>query len=110
MIYLILRLVVNSIVTIILANLLPGLSFSTTSTVFLFIVILALLNSTLGVILKLGGLVFNVLTLGLFNVVVNIVVIMLTASLINGVYIDSWVTALFLSVILSGVNSLLLES
>ena len=110
MICLILRLVVNSIVTILLANLLPGLSFNTTSTVFLFIVILALLNSTLGVILKLGGLVFNVLTLGLFNVVVNIVVIMLTASLINGVYIDSWVTALFLSVILSGVNSLLLES
>lgn len=68
---------------------------------------LALANATLGKLVKLLTLPLNCLTLGLFSLVVNALVLMLVGSLRRGFEIDGFLPALVGSVLISIVNGVL---
>ncbi|HEY3779639.1 MAG TPA: phage holin family protein [Fimbriimonadaceae bacterium] len=76
------------------------------------VAILSLVNATLGRLLKLLTLPLNCLTLGLFSLVVNAVILMLVASLEIGFTIQGSATGKFLtgfvgSLLISVVNGVL---
>jgi len=83
------------------------------------VAILALLNATLGSILKLLTLPLSCLTLGLFSLVVNAVVLMIAASLKFGFrftstggseFLAAFVASLLIAAISGMLNGLLLPS
>lgn len=69
--------------------------------------ILALLNATLGKILKLITLPLNCLTLGLFSLVINAAMFMIAGSLDFGFSVNGFLPALAASLIVSMINGLL---
>lgn len=76
------------------------------------VAVLSLLNATLGKVLKLLTMPLNCLTLGLFSLVVNAVVLMIAASLklgfeIEGEGFQAFVTALVASLLISFIASVL---
>lgn len=79
---------------------------------FLGVAALALLNATLGKLLKFFTIPLNCLTLGLFSMVINAGMLMLASELtkgftIKGEGIVKWVTALVASILISVIASIL---
>jgi putative membrane protein len=69
---------------------------------------LAILNGTLGKLLKLLTLPFSCLTLGLFSFVINALILFLTSRLFHfGFYVETFGAALVGSIFLSVANSIL---
>jgi putative membrane protein len=76
-------------------------------TVLLGAGVLALINATIGKIVKFLTLPITCLTLGLFSLVVNAAMLMLAGSLELGFRVDNFLAALVGSVALAVVNALL---
>ncbi len=84
--------------------LLPGFAVSSVSMMIIGAAVLGLLNVTLRPLLILLTLPLNVLTLGLFTLVINGVIIYITGGLIKGWHIGSFWTALGASLIISVIS------
>jgi putative membrane protein len=74
--------------------------------------VLGLVNATLGAVLKFLALPFRILTLGLFSIVINALMLMFSAWLSNslfgtGLYISGFWSAVFASILISIVTTLL---
>ncbi|MCH7945152.1 MAG: phage holin family protein [Armatimonadetes bacterium] len=69
--------------------------------------VLALLNATLGKVIKFLALPITCLTLGLFSLVINAAMLQLAGTLELGFRVDNFAAALVGSIILSIVNALL---
>ncbi len=67
--------------------------------------VLALLNSTLGALLKVVTLPLSCLTLGLFSIVVNAVILMIASSLQLGFKVNGFWAAFVGSIFISAVNA-----
>lgn len=103
----ILKLVLSAIAIIILANFLPGVSLSPPYTTAIIVAaVLALLNTLLKPVLIILTLPITILTLGLFLLIINAVIILLADKLIDGFAVNSIFTALLFSILLSLLQSL----
>jgi putative membrane protein len=71
------------------------------------VAVLALLNATLGKILKFITVPLNCLTLGLLSLAINAIVLMVAGSLGFGFKVDNFFAAIVGSVLISIVNALL---
>lgn len=67
-------------------------------------IVFGLLNVTIKPILKLFSLPITFLTLGLFSLVINALVLKFAFSLVSGVYLDGFIPAIGASILLSIVN------
>ncbi len=76
-------------------------------TALLVAVVLAFLNTIVKPILTLVSLPITFFTLGLFLLVINAIIILFAHKLVDGFYVDGFWTALWFSLILSLVSSLL---
>ena len=97
----------TGIVVFLLAQILPGVSVADYFTAILVAVILALLNFIVKPILVLLTLPITVLTLGLFLLVINAVIILLTDALMDGFAVSGFWIALLFSLLLSLFQSIL---
>lgn len=79
-------------------------------TILIVAVILGLLNAIVRPILVFLTIPITVVTLGVFLLVINASMILLTANLVDGFTVDSFLWALALSLILSFVNMLFKRS
>ncbi len=105
---LLMKLVLSAIAVIILAKLLPGVSLDDTFTTPLIVaLVLAILNVLVKPILIILTLPITVLTLGLFLLVVNALIILLADKLIDGFGVSSIWTAILFSLLLSFLQSIL---
>lgn len=82
-------------------------SFSDAMSVLLGAAVLAIINATLGKVVKFFTLPLNCLTLGLFSLVVNAAMLWLAGSLKIGFRVDDFLPALVGSLVLSVVYGLL---
>ncbi len=103
---LIIRLLVTAAVAFGLTYVLGGVHISSFTTALIFAVILGLLNTFVKPILKIIGLPFTILTLGLFSLVINAAVVLLADYFIDGMVIDGFWWALIFSIALSVITSL----
>ena len=105
----ILRIIVNAIAALIGSAILPGVDIPTVWVAILFAIVLGILNATLGNLMKLAGCLVNFVTIGLFDWVVNAIVIILAGKWIDAVNIDGFWPALFLALIMAFVSSIIFK-
>lgn len=98
---LLIRLLLTTILVVVIANFLPGITVDSIKTALIVAVVLALLNTFLKPILVFFTLPVTVLTLGLFLLVINAVMIVICDYLIDGFEVKTFMNALFFSIILS---------
>lgn len=103
---LIIRLLVTAIIVVLLAYILPGVGVDSFLSAVIVAAVLALLNLIVKPILVLFTLPVTILTLGLFLLVINALIILLCDYLIGGFSVDGFWYALLFSVLLSIVQSI----
>jgi putative membrane protein len=86
------------------AYLLPGVSLSGFVPALVTALVLGLVNAFIKPVLLLLTLPINILTLGLFTLVINALLIMLVSKLVSGFQVQSFWWALVFSVVLTVVN------
>ena len=104
---LIIRLLVTAIVAFFLTKVLSGVHIDGFSTAIVFAIVLGVLNLIVTPILKILGLPLTILTLGLFSLVINALVILLADYFIDGMQVDGFWWAFIFSIALSVITSLL---
>ncbi|MBU8882017.1 phage holin family protein [Kaistella sp. DKR-2] len=104
---LIIRLLVTAVVAFFLTKVLSGVHFDGFSTALIFAIVLGVLNLIVTPVLKILGLPLTIITLGLFSLVINAVVILIADYFIDGMKVDGFWWAFIFSIALSLITSLL---
>lgn len=102
---LLVRILVNAVIVLVLAWLLPGVEVSGFGAAIIVAVVLGLLNALLKPLLIILTIPITILTLGLFLLVINAIIILITDSLIGGFWVSNFWWALLFSLLLSILNS-----
>jgi putative membrane protein len=102
----IIKLLLSALAVMLVAYLLPGVTVESFWTALIVAALLALLNVTLKPILIVLTIPVTILTLGLFLLVINALIILLADALISGFMVSNFWWALAFSLILSIVTSL----
>jgi putative membrane protein len=84
-----------------------GITVASFTTSILVAVVLALLNTFIKPLLIFFTFPVTILTLGLFLLVINAIIIILCSEIVGGFHVDSFWTALLFSIILSLSQSLM---
>ncbi|MBP9792816.1 MAG: phage holin family protein [Flavobacterium sp.] len=95
------RLLISTIIVLLLAYFLDGVSVNNPMTAVIVAVVLALLNTFLKPILVFFTFPITIFTLGLFLLVINAGMVLLCDKLVDGFDVASFVTAIIFSVLLS---------
>lgn len=103
---LILRVLLSALAVVILARILPGVGVDSYTTAIIVAIVLSLLNFIVKPILIILTLPVTILTLGLFLLIVNALIILIADSLISGFTVDSIWWALLFSLLLSLLQSI----
>ena len=103
----IIRLLVTAGVAFLLTKVLNGVHFDGFTSALIFALVLGLLNLIVTPILKILGLPLTIITLGLFSLVINALVVLLAAKFVTGMSIDGFWWAFIFSIALSLITSLL---
>lgn len=104
---LIIRLLVTAVSAYFLAQILPGIQISGFGGAVIFAVVLGILNLIVTPILKILGLPLTIITLGLFSLVINAIVILIADYFIDSMNVDGFLWAFIFSILLSLITSLL---
>ena len=104
---LILRIIITALLVMVIAHFMPGVSVASFTTSIIVAVVLGLLNIFIKPILVLLTLPVTLLTLGLFLLVINALIIELCTKIVGGFAVNSFWTALLFSIILSISQSIL---
>jgi putative membrane protein len=104
---LLLHWLVSSVSLMIVAYLFPGISLNGLGAAILAPVVIGLANATVGFVLKIVTLPLTVLTLGLFWLIINALMLQLAALLVPGFYVAGFWSAFFGAIVLSIVSMIL---
>jgi putative membrane protein len=104
---LILHLFVNTLAVLTGSYLLKGVRVADVTTAVVVAIVLGLVNTFLRPVLVLLTIPITILTLGLFLLVINALMILLTAHLVSGFRVDNIWWAMGFSVIIAVVSSFL---
>lgn len=98
---------IRAFVLLITTYIVPGFKIDSFMTALMVAAVLGILNILLKPILVFFTLPATILTLGLFMFVINAILLMITSSLIKGFRIESFATAIFSSIVITIVSSIL---
>lgn len=101
------RLLLTSLAVLLTSYLLPGVHIDNFLSAVLIALLLALLNVTLKPLLILITIPVTFLTLGLFLLVINALIILLADAIVPGFIVDGFWWALLFSILLWFINSIL---
>lgn len=104
---LLIRILLTAISVLIIAHFMPGVTVDSFTTSVIVAVVLGLLNIFIKPILVLLTLPVTLITFGLFLLVINAGIILLCTNIVGGFHVDTFWTALFFSIILSILQSIL---
>ena len=104
---LLIKLLLNAIAVFVIAHFLKGVNVDTYVTAIIVAVVLSVLNLFVKPILVVLTLPITIITLGLFLLIINALIILLADKLIDGFSVSSiWIAVLF-SILLSVLQSIL---
>lgn len=103
----IIRILLTGIFVVVLAWLLPGVTVANYWTAVIVALVLAILNFLVKPILVLLTLPVTILTLGLFLLVINAVIIFIADGFVAGFNVDGWLMAIIFSLLLSLFQSII---
>lgn len=101
------KIIISSLAVFLTAWLLPGAEVTDYIAALWVAVVLALLNGFLKPILVLLTIPITIFTLGLFLLVINAGIILLGSHLVDGFYVNGWLSALLFSLVLSILTSIM---
>jgi len=101
----IIKFILTAIITYVLGNFLPGAHLAGFSDAILLVLVLAVLNAVVKPILKILGFPITVLTLGLFLLVINAVIVLIADAILPGFKLDGFLAAVLFSIVLSLTTS-----
>ncbi len=101
------KILISSLAVIVTSYVLPGVYVSTFFVAVVIAVLLSLLNVTIKPLLIIFTIPLTILSLGLFLLVINAIIILMASSMIPGFDVDGFWWALLFSLVLSLTNSLL---
>ena len=104
---LLLKILLMAVAAYFAARLVPGIGIDDAKTAILVALVLALLNAFLKPLLVLLTIPITILTLGLFLLVINILIIFLAARIVPGFTVDGWLAALLFSLVLAVISYIL---
>jgi putative membrane protein len=97
----------SAISLLIVAHLIPGFEISGFLTALIAAIVIGFVNATLGFVLKVITFPFAIVTLGLFWLLVNALMLKLAAAIVPGFAVRGCLPAIIGSIVLSLVNMLL---
>ncbi len=103
----IIRLLLNAIAVFFLAHVLNGVQVDNYVTALIVAIVLSVLNLLVKPLLVILTLPITIITLGLFLLIINAIIIFLADHLIDGFSVSSLWTAILFSILLSILQSLL---
>ena len=104
---LLIKLLLNAVAVFVLAHLLSGVDVDGYVGALIVAVVLSVLNLLVKPVLIIFTLPATIITLGLFLLVINAIIILLADKLINGFSVDNFWWALLFSILLSILQSML---
>lgn len=106
---LLVRWLVLALGVVLSAKIVPGISYDTGLTLFVVVLLLSLFNAVLKPLLMLFTLPFIVLTLGIGIWLINALLFLLVAKLVDGFYVSGFGAALLGALIVSVTNLLMIR-
>ena len=108
------KLLLSTVAVVIATYLLPGIAITGDSldvfiTSFVVAVVISLLNITLKPLLIIFTIPITVVTLGLFLIVINAIMILVADAIVPGFIVDGFWWSLIFSLLLTLINSLLTD-
>ena len=107
MINLLIRWVISAASLLIVAYFVPGIHVNGFVTALIAAVVIGLVNGTIGALIKLFTFPIRWLTLGLFSLVINALMLMLSAQFVDGFFVSGFMAAFIGSILLSITNWIL---
>jgi len=104
---LLIKILVTAALVLLIANFMPGVKVAGFSTALIVAIVLGLLNIFIKPILVILTLPVTIVTLGLFLLVINALMILLCTKIVGGFSVNTFLTALLFSIILSLLQSIL---
>ena len=104
---LLIRLLLNALAVFVLANILNGVHVDGYVGAIIVAVVLSILNLLVKPFLVILTLPITIMTLGIFLLVINALIILLADKLVDGFSVSSFWTAILFSILLSILQSLL---
>ena len=92
---------------LIVAFLFPGIEVQGLGAALTAPIVIGFINATLGLVLKIITLPLTLLTLGIFWLIINALMLQFAAAIVPGFYVDGFFSAFFGAIVLSLVNMLL---
>ena len=103
----ILKLIITAIAAAITAYILPGVEIDGITSAILLALVLAVLNAVVRPILVALTIPVTIVTLGLFLLVINALIILLADYLLGGFSVNGFIWALIFSLILSVITAII---
>jgi putative membrane protein len=103
----ILKLLLSAVAVYIADYLIDGVSINSLTTTLIVAIVLGLLNAIVKPLLVILTIPVTILTLGLFLLVINVIIVYLAAALVPGFAVAGFISALLFSIVVSLVTWLL---
>lgn len=105
MVKILIKFILTAVLTYGLAQVLPNVRLDGVGSAAILVIVLGLLNATVKPILKIIGFPITVLTLGIFLLIINVIIVKLADFLMTSFSVTGFVSALIFSLALSLVTS-----
>ena len=102
----VLKFVLTAVLVYGLSRVMPGVALGGFSSALVLVLVLGLLNAVVKPILKILGFPITILTLGLFLLVINVIIVKLADFLMSSFSVEGFLNALLFSLALSVVNAI----
>jgi putative membrane protein len=101
------RWLINAVSLLIVAYIVPGFELHGFIAALIAAIIFGIVNSTLGLLLKIVTFPLTIFTFGLFLIVINAIMLKMAASVTPGFIVHTWTAALLGAIVLSLVSAFL---
>ena len=99
--------IISAISLVVVAYLIPGIRVDGIGPALIAPIVIGLVNATVGFILKIVTLPITILSLGIFLLIINALMLMLAAYLVPGFAVDGFWSAFFGAIVMSVVGMVL---
>ena len=106
MVRLFLHWILNAVALLVVSHMVSGFVVSGFVSALIAVIVIGLLNATLGLLLKIITLPIGILTFGLFFLIINAVILKFSSVFVPGFVVETW-TAAFLGALVLAVLHLL---
>jgi putative membrane protein len=103
----IINIIIRALILLITSSIIPGFRINSYMTALIVALVLGILNTFLKPVLLFFTFPLNILSLGLFTFIINAILLILSSKLVEGFKIDSFMTAILASIVISIMSVIL---